>query len=239
MTQNTFERIEEKYLLDPAQLRAVQSGLAGRMYPDPFGRGTVSSIYYDTEDYRLIRASLEKPDYKEKLRLRWYGVPNAESTVFVELKKKFGGVVYKRRAELPLREAEAFLAGKDVQADSQVLQEIRYFMRYYHPLPRVLLSYRRIAYTGAEGDLRITFDDSVRFRTGTLRLGAGSWGRELLPPGKTLMEVKVTGALPLWLCGLLGENRIYPASFSKYGAAYRDYICPETARLEKRESSYA
>lgn len=239
MAQNTFERIEEKYLLNPAQLGAVHDGLAGHMHPDPFGRSTVSSIYYDTEDYRLIRTSLEKPAYKEKLRLRWYGTPNANSTVFVELKKKFNGVVYKRRVQLSVAETEAFLADGKLEGDAQVLDEIRYFMALYRPVPRVLLSYRRIAYTGAEPGLRITFDDTVRFRTGTLRLNAGTWGREILPPERTLMEIKVPGAMPLWLSGLLTKNKIYPTSFSKYGASYRDYIYPEAARIEKGESSYA
>ncbi|HRX58422.1 MAG TPA: polyphosphate polymerase domain-containing protein [Eubacteriales bacterium] len=239
MAQNTFERIEEKYLLSPAQLGAVHDGLTGHMHPDPFGRSTVSSIYYDTEDYRLIRTSLEKPDYKEKLRLRWYGTPSADSTVFVELKKKFDGVVYKRRAQLTAAEAEAFLTDGKLEGDAQVLREIRYFMSLYRPVPRVLLSYRRIAYTGAEQGLRITFDDSVRFRAGMLRLNASSWGREILPPGQTLMEVKASGAMPLWLCRVLGKNEIYPASFSKYGTSYRDYIYPEATRIEKGESSYA
>jgi len=238
MAKNTFERIEEKYLLDPVQLRAVQRGLVGHMHPDPFGRSTISSIYYDTDDYRLIRKSLEKPAYKEKLRVRGYGALNAESAVFVELKKKYDGVVYKRRAELPLAKANALLSGEPVEADSQVLREVKYFLELYRPSPRVLLSYRRIAYTGAEEGLRITFDDTIRFRTSALIMSAGPWGQAVLPQEQTLMEIKVPGAMPLWLCDLLSENRIYPTSFSKYGACYRDYLYPRM-RLEKRESSYA
>lgn len=238
MAQNTFERIEEKYLLDSAQLRAVQRGLVGHMYPDPFGRSTISSIYYDTDDYRLVRASLEKPKYKEKLRVRGYGKLSAESAVFVELKKKYDGVVYKRRVELPLAEADALLAGEPVEADSQVLREIQYFMKLYNPEPRVLLSYRRIAYTGEEAGLRITFDDTIRFRTSALMMSAGAWGQPILPQNVTLMEVKVPGAMPLWLCELLNENGIYPTSFSKYGACYRNYLFPEMRQAVKG-GSYA
>ncbi len=238
MAQNTFERIEEKYLLNPAQLRAMQRGLVGHMHPDPFGRSTISSIYYDTDDYRLIRTSLEKPKYKEKLRVRGYGKLEADSTVFVELKKKYNGVVYKRRAQLPLTQADALLSGEAIETDSQVLREIRYFMKLYNPYPRVLLSYRRIAYTGAEEGLRITFDDTVRFRTSALMMSAGVWGQSILPQGITLMEIKVPGAMPLWLCDVLNENRIYPTSFSKYGTCYRDYLYPEMQQVA-RGGSYA
>ncbi len=239
MTNNTFERIEEKYLLSAAQYKAVLAGLRGRMQPDMFGRSTVTSIYYDTEDYRLIRASLEKPDYKEKLRVRAYGTTTPESRVFVELKKKFDGVVYKRRTELPLAEASALLAGKPTAADTQVIREIRYFLKFYNPRPSVLLSYRRVAYTGAESGLRITFDDSIRYRTGVLSLTAGVWGEELLPQGTTLMEIKAAGAMPLWLCDLLNRNGVYPASFSKYGVCYRDCLYPRLKQAEKGHSIYA
>lgn len=239
MQSNTFERFEEKYLLSAAQYQAVLTGLRGRMQPDLFGRSMVSSIYYDTEDYRLIRTSLDKPDYKEKLRVRAYGAPTPESTVFVELKKKCGGIVYKRRAALPLSEADLLLQGKPMQADSQILREIRYFLRFYKPVPSALLSYRRVAYTGAEAGLRITFDDGIRFRTSALRLTAGAWGQELLPPAMTLMELKSPGAIPLWLCELLNDNGIYPTSYSKYGTCYRDYIFPQLRQTEKGRNAYA
>jgi len=239
MANNTFERFEEKYLLTPAQYKAVMAGLRGRMQPDMFGRSTVSSIYYDTEDYRLVRASLDKPDYKEKLRVRAYGTTNAQSQVFVELKKKVDGIVYKRRVELPVGEAGALLAGEPTSEDSQVLHEIRYFMSLYQPKPRALLSYRRVAYTGGEPGLRITFDDNIRYRLSALSLAAGSWGEELVPQGVTLMEVKAPGAMPLWLCHLLNQNGIYPTSFSKYGACYRDFIVPRLKQTEKGYQVYA
>ncbi len=239
MANNTFERVEEKYLLDTVQYKAVLAGLRGRMQPDLFGRSTVSSIYYDTPDYRLIRASLEKPDYKEKLRVRAYGRTTPESQVFIELKKKFDGVVYKRRVGLPLAEANALLDGKPVPANSQVIREIRYFLRFYNPIPSALLSYRRVAYTGAEEGLRITFDDGIRFRTSAMSLTAGAWGEELLPPGTTLMEIKAPGAIPLWLCDLLNQNGVYPTSFSKYGVCYRDFLYPRFKQAQKGRNAYA
>ena len=239
MQGNTFERFEEKYLLSTAQYQAIMAGLHGRMQPDLFGRSMVSSIYYDTQDYRLIRASLEKPDYKEKLRVRVYGTPTAKSKAFVELKKKVDGIVYKRRAEMPLSQANLLLAGKQTENETQITREIQYFLRFYQPEPRALLSYRRVAYTGAESGLRITFDDDIRFRTSAVRLTAGIWGQELLAPGTTLMEIKAPGAMPLWLCELLNHNHVYPTSFSKYGACYRDYIYPQLQQQEKGRNAYA
>lgn len=239
MQGNTFERVEEKYLLTNVQYLAMIAGLRGKMQPDLFGRSMVLSVYYDTPDYRLIRSSLDKPDYKEKLRVRAYGTPAETSKVFVELKKKFDGIVYKRRIELPPEQANLLLTGKKTGLDSQIMREIQYFIRLYQPEPRVLLSYRRIAFIGAESGLRITFDDDIRFRTSALRLTAGSWGQELLSPGMTLMEIKAPGAMPLWLCELLNKNKIYPTSFSKYGACYRDFIYPQLQQQEKGQHAYA
>ena len=239
MQGNTFERFEEKYLLSTPQYQAIMAGLRGRMQPDIFGRSTVSSIYYDTPDYRLIRTSLEKPDYKEKLRVRVYGTPTAESKAFVELKKKVDGIVYKRRAEMPIAQANLLLSGKRTEQDTQITRELQYFVRFYQPQPSVFLSYRRVAYTGADSGLRITFDDDIRFRTSALRLTAGIWGQELLAPGMTLMEIKAPGAMPLWLCELLNQNRVYPSSFSKYGTCYRDYIYPQLRQQEKGRNAYA
>lgn len=239
MQGNTFERFEEKYLLSQSQFQAMMAGLRGRMQPDMFGRSMVSSIYYDTQDYRLIRSSLDKPDYKEKLRVRAYGTPDAASKVFVELKKKVDGIVYKRRIALPLEQANLLLSGKTTDADTQITREIEYFVRLYQPEPRVLLSYRRVAYTGAESGLRITFDDDIRFRTRAIKLTSGSWGQELLPIGMTLMEIKAPGAMPLWLCELLNTNRMYPTSFSKYGTCYRDFIYPALRQQQKGLHAYA
>lgn len=239
MQGNTFERFEEKYLLSTPQYQAIMAGLRGRMQPDIFGRSTVSSIYYDTPDYRLIRTSLEKPDYKEKLRVRVYGTPTAESKAFVELKKKVDGIVYKRRVEMPIAQANLLLSGKRTEQDTQITRELQYFVRFYQPQPSVFLSYRRVAYTGADSGLRITFDDDIRFRTSALRLTAGIWGQELLAPGMTLMEIKAPGAMPLWLCELLNQNRVYPSSFSKYGTCYRDYIYPQLRQQEKGRNAYA
>jgi len=219
----TFERTEKKYLLEPGQFDALSRMLSDRMTIDQYGRHTICNIYYDTDDYRLIRASIEKPSYKEKLRLRGYGIPRNSDPVFVELKKKCGGVVYKRRERLTLDEARRFL-GQSAEPvhQNQILREIGWFLNLYQPSPKVFLAYDRIALYGSEDPgLRITFDDSIRWRTTALDLAMGDWGSPLLPGGCRLMEIKLCGGMPLWLARALSECKAYPTSFSKYGEVYR------------------
>lgn len=221
--QMTFQRYEIKYLLDGDQYHAFRRRLEGKMAPDRYGRTTICNVYFDTKDSRLIRTSLEKPVYKEKLRLRSYGTPNRESTVFVELKKKYKGIVYKRRENMLLSEAEAYLyRGSRPDFDSQVLHEIDWFLAYYRTVaPAMYISYERTAWEGLEDPgLRLTFDGSILWREEDLDLKSGSRGTPILKPGQKLMEIKTPGAMPLWLGKLLDQERIYPVSFSKYGKAY-------------------
>lgn len=223
MTQNVFRRVEKKYLMDEAAYRALMLRIRPALIPDAFFTYTICNIYYDTEDDALVRNSIEKPAYKEKLRLRSYGIPKPEDKVFLEIKKKYDGVVYKRRTEFSLKEAERYLiTGEHRGRDGLILHELDYFLSFYRPVPKLYLAYDRDAYTGREDrELRITLDTSIRSRTEALQLGAGDWGRELLPSGYRLMEVKTAAALPLWLVRALNECEIYPVSFSKYGNIYK------------------
>lgn len=221
--QDVFKRYEKKYLLDGGTFRELFTRLQEYMKPDRYGNTTVCNIYYDTPDHRLIRTSLEKPVYKEKLRLRSYGVPQKDAAVFVELKKKYKGVVYKRRIGMPLQEAERFLnCGENAVRKTQIEKEIGWVLGYYPRLaPAMFLSYDRIAAICAENpNLRITFDSRMLWREDALDLSAGAWGRQLLQPGQRIMEVKIPGSMPLWLARLLDEYQVYPASYSKYGNAY-------------------
>lgn len=106
-----FERKEVKYRLGARQHRAMVEALVGRMAPDAFGATRIVSRYFDTPERALIERSLDKPLYKEKLRLRGYGSPQADDRVFVEIKKKFKGIVYKRRVGCSLTAALAYLDG--------------------------------------------------------------------------------------------------------------------------------
>lgn len=230
MAEGFFQRYEIKYMVDSRQRALLEQAFRDRMRPDAYGESRICNIYYDTADYRLVRASMEKPVYKEKLRLRSYGRARSEQTCFLELKKKYKGVVYKRRIALPEQEAEDFMAGRAPLArDSQIGREIDYFCRYYAPLrPAVYLCYDRCAYFGAEdAALRATFDKNICWREDELSLTARPGGEHLLLPGWSLFEVKTAGALPLWLVKLMDQAEMSKCSFSKYGEAYKRILAGE------------
>ena len=198
---------------------------------DQYGRTTIRNIYFDTDNYRLIRHSIEKPAYKEKLRLRSYKKANPSSTVFVELKKKYDSVVYKRRVSLSEAEALDWVTGKmHCKEETQISDEIDYFLHYYETLhPVVFLSYEREAYFCKDGgDFRVTFDDNILCRQEDLSLESDVWGIPILEDGKVLMEIKCSGGIPLWMTHVLSQEHIYKTSFSKYGTAYQTMIFPNT-----------
>lgn len=227
---SVFLRYELKYLLARDQLDAVRRGIEPYMMLDSYGRTTIRNVYYDTDSYRLIRRSNEKPAYKEKLRIRSYRQATAEDFVFVELKKKFEGVVYKRRIALPESVATDWLGDRIVcPQDSQISREIDYFKQFYGGLsPMMFLSYEREAFYEKDGgDLRITFDDNILCRRTDISLCSDTYGHSLLPSDRVLMEIKCPGAIPLWMVDILSREKIYKTSFSKYGTAYTETVLPE------------
>ncbi len=221
--QSVFERYEKKYVITGTQKEKFLAAINGKLVPDEFGESTVCNLYFDTPDYRLIRASMERPVYKEKLRLRSYGIPDENSNVFVELKKKYKGVVYKRRINMTYGEAVDFLCRRNFpRADTQIYGEIAYFMGFYRSLrPTVSIFCDRTAYFSSEDrNVRVTFDRNIRFRNQMLDLSTGSQGVKLLDSGLYVMEVKTLGSVPLWFSSALDGLEIYPRAFSKYGKAY-------------------
>lgn len=221
--QGTFERYEKKYLLNPIQYELLKRKMQEYMEPDEFPETTICNIYYDTPDRRLIRTSLERPVYKEKLRLRSYGVPDENTQVFIELKKKYRGIVYKRRVGSTLSCAVDYLNSQRPHPDTQVYREIDWFLSFYGGIcPSMFISYHRNAWKGVEdSELRLTLDSQILWREEALDLRAGIWGNELLEPGQHLMEVKIPGAMPLWMAAMLDELHICPVSLSKYGKGYQ------------------
>ena len=235
MDCDVFERYELKYLVNRQQREAMKELLSLRMDKDAFGDHGILSLYYDTPDYRIIRRSIEKPVYKEKLRLRSYGVPSIESKVYVEMKIKCNGIVYKRRISMPLGEAHCFLAGKKEPA-SQIGREIACCMERYAGIrPAMLVTCAREAYfgTGDEKSVRVTFDMDIRYRAKGLDLMQDTPGVPLIGRNAYLMEVKLPGVMPLWLAHSLDKLKIYPCSFSKYGAAFEDCCAAENSATQK------
>ena len=224
--QTCFERYEKKYFLSPAGQKILLGAIAPHIKMDFYGKYTICNLYYDTPDWRLICASLAKPVYKEKLRVRSYGVPEPEGKVFAELKKKYDGVVYKRRITVPAAQVQPLLAGQLPLADyGQVGREIAWFQQLYSAVPRVFIGYDRIAFAGVEDpELRITFDTGIRWRTTELDLCAGDAGAPLLPDDRVLLELKLPGVCPLWLAHGLADAKALPVSFSKYGSCYCHHL---------------
>lgn len=225
-TQLSFKRYEKKYLLSREKYGELWPQLEPRLMPDEFFQSTVLSLYYDWDDFRLIRSSIEQPVYKEKLRLRSYDVPGDEGEVFVELKKKYKGIVYKRRVRMTERQAEEYLAGRRASpTNDQISREIDWFLKTNPVQPKVLIACDRKAYVGREEPgLRLTFDSSIRWRDTQLRLTDGDHGQELLEDGQVLLEIKMPESAPLWLAELLSRLEIFPRSFSKYGQCYKNEL---------------
>lgn len=238
--QTVFRRYEIKYLLTREQRDRILEEMAPFMEPDPYGRTTVRNLYFDTDCFRLIRRSLEKPVYKEKLRIRSYAEAREDSTVFVELKKKFEGVVYKRRLPLTERAAMGWLCGGGQSPiDTQIAREIDFVRSFYGTLkPKVFLSYEREAYYERDrGDFRVTFDERILCRQRDLSLTSAPHGTPLLPEEGVLMEVKCGGGIPLWMVRVLSREKIRKISFSKYGTAYQRLILPNEKNKSVRKGN--
>lgn len=227
VNQEVFKRYEKKYMLDTEQYKALNKAIVDRFVPNRYARATISNIYFDTEDYRLIRQSLEKPVYKEKLRLRSYSVPEPDSEVFIELKKKYRGIVYKRRIDMSYNDAYGYLyRGEESDIDSQIKSELDYFIDFYGGLkPAMYIGYDRTAIDSKEDSgLRITFDSNIIWRNEMTDLSSGRFGERLIDRNHILMEIKIPHALPCYLCRILDRLEIRQCSFSKYGMAYTKLI---------------
>lgn len=226
--QYVFKRVEKKYILNEEQYQNMLAGIAEYMCLDKYGESTICNIYFDTEDSRLIQISIDKPVYKEKLRLRSYGLPKSpEDTVFLEIKKKYKGTVYKRRMALTYADAKEYISTGNLpdKLRGNIPREIDYMMHYWDISPKLFLAYERTAYFCPDNPhLRITFDKNIRSRYENISFEHGDEGKKLLPDNTYVMEIKIPNAAPLWLAHLLSDNKIFSQSFSKYGTVYSNNI---------------
>ena len=221
-----FKRYEKKYRLSSEEYNQLMSVIQNRLVPDKHGRSTLCSLYLDTPDYLLIRNSIDAVAYKEKLRLRSYGVPDDDEKIFFEIKKKYKGVVYKRRVSMPKWQAFKYIEGGEAPFDSQIMKEIDYLMRFYqNPKPNVCILCEREAFFSREDvNVRLTFDENLRYRRGFPNVENVNEGVPIVREGEYILEIKTPGAMPLWLARALSECKIYPTKFSKYAHAYYDII---------------
>ncbi|MCM1166566.1 MAG: polyphosphate polymerase domain-containing protein [Lachnospiraceae bacterium] len=223
---NTFKRREMKFLLNEEQYKILRAEIEKYMTEDSFGKHTILNVYMDNRNNDLIRTSLGKPVYREKLRLRSYGHVEDGSEAFLEIKKKFRGITYKRRFELTYKELHDYITdGAAPSKRGQVFEEIDYMIRRRELVPRIVICYDREAFYGNDDrEFRLTFDGNVRFRRNDLDLRSGADGEYLKTQPHVIMEVKSAGAIPLWLVRVLSENKVTCGSFSKYGNIFMNEI---------------
>lgn len=224
---NTFKRREMKFLLTKSQYKIVSEGIASHMTEDEFGLHTILNIYFDNVNDDLVRYSLGKPVFKQKLRLRAYGKAAADDDkAFLEIKKKYRGITYKRRLEMSYKELFDYSAsGVLPEKRGQVFEEIDYLKNKMNLLPKIVICYDREAFFGNDDkEFRVTFDSNIRYRTTDVDLRSGDYGKRLVNAPYRIMEIKSAGAIPRWLVDILSENRIYHGSFSKYGTIYMNQL---------------
>ena len=228
-----MQRYELKYIVTAQQRAFFERELEGHMQVDRYGETPIASLYYDTPDFRLIRTSIEKPAFKEKLRLRSYGLADDTSPVFLEMKRKAYGVVYKRRVQTTIPLVKRFFDGDaDICAEGQINTELTYFRDLYKDLaPACMVIYDRTAFFEPGGDLRLTMDRDPRYRMEDLDLRISMDGTPLLDEGCSILEIKVQQAMPLWLTDILSRGRIYKTGFSKYGEAYKEQVMSRKDRF--------
>lgn len=227
METMTFERVEKKWRMTPEQFKNLLPILEEHMHKDSYGKSTICSEFYDTPDFYLIRKSIERPPFKEKIRVRSYGIPTEDSPVFVEVKRKLNGIGYKRRISVPYKDAKRLMKGEAIGSDNpQIEKEFLELVKRYHPIPVATLCYERVAmYEKGNDDLRITIDFNMRYRTENTDLTFGDKGEQVLTDERTvLMEVKGSDGIPKWLEDELTRLRIYRAPFSKIGTAFSEHI---------------
>lgn len=235
--QMVFQRYEIKYILSTIQVQQLKELMKKEMKPDAYGNSVICNIYFDTPDYRLIRNSIDKPIYKEKIRFRSYGVVSETSKAFLEIKKKYNSIVYKRRLTISEKELKEWLNEEKTLANSQIGREIDYCFTHYKELkPKIFISYEREAFYGKDDmNFRMTFDKNIIWRDYDLTLTKGVYGDKIISDNSVVLEVKTATAIPLWLVKFLSRNKIYKTSFSKYGTIY-EKIYFERAKGEKESA---
>ena len=240
-----FKRYEKKYLMDEAVMNRLLPVIMEHMEADRFcadgSTYSICNLYFDTDGFDVIRESLSKPFYKEKLRMRSYGLPQSpEDRVFLEMKKKINRLVTKRRVSLTLKEAVGFMISREYPAEAsymtlQVLKEIDYYLSCKKVSPSMRIEYDRLGFFDREDSgFRLTFDKNLTFLKDPKGFDDKDRGRQLMPDDFRLMEVKVSEAMPLWFTELLSKEEVYTSSFSKYGVAYKSYLKEEV--LEDSET---
>lgn len=232
---NFFRRVEKKYIITKKQYLLLKEAIKDKMVEDEYGKSKICNIYFDTNQYDLISHSITKPIFKDKVRLRSYNLPQKNSTVYLEIKRKYDGVVSKRRTEIILEDFYQCHSIQNTKKEkSQIEKELDYYYKFYNLEPAMFLSYDRVAYYDKDNkDFRLTIDKNIVARNYDLYIEKGNYGTKILNKDTLIMEVKTLGAMPIWFVKLLENFKIYPSSFSKYGEAYKMLILNEKFNKSK------
>lgn len=216
---NNFKRYEIKYRMDISQIIEFKKVLDLYMKLDKYKKHTINNLYLDTESNLLIRRSIDKPSYKEKLRIRFYNDLVENTNGFIEIKKKFDKVVYKRRISLNYNDLIKQVSNNRIDSDEQIAKEINYCLQHYNLKPKLQLTYKREAYYQKNSNLRITIDNEIKYKTNDI-YNFDNKGL-FLNNEIYLVEVKTDIGLPKWLLDFFSEKNIYKTSFSKYGEIFK------------------
>jgi len=219
-----FQRVEQKYILDEDEYEKLFDKLKNHLTKDIYYRSTICNIYFDTDNYDLIVNSIDKAPFKQKIRIRSYNIPKINDKVFLELKCKFKGVVFKRRVKMKLNDIYDYLEDGSIRENSndQIMKEIDYVIKKSNLKPKLFLAYDRLSYYANDNkNLRVTFDNNLRSRDEDLKLELGDAGKKYTKDNFYIMEIKSRDSIPLWFSSILNELKIYPNTFSKYGNIYK------------------
>lgn len=229
--QKVFKRYEKKYLITSEQAKALQTLFLSHMTVGDYDTYWVQNLYFDTANWDVIHRSMQQPYYKEKMRLRYYGTMDMQNPIFLELKKKYAGIVYKRRLALPLHAKEQGLVQALNEEGSQIARELHFHLKSKQVKEKMFISCKRRAYKGKEDtDLRITLDSEIRYRADNLHFGDPQDGKLVLEDDLQVMEIKTHTSIPLWLSRYCSENNIFASPFSKYARCYTDYCLQENTK---------
>ena len=234
---NIFRRVEQKYLITSEQYNALMEALGDKLVKDEYFYNDIYNLYLDAPDHRLIIQSIEKPMYKEKFRVRSYGLAeNEDSKVYLEIKKKFGGTSHKRRISMTLGEFYKYMekGNRPKNANPITLAELDYDFEKYNLQPSILINYERYSYYfRGNKDLRVTFDHNVKYRVKKPDLTNGDDMHHIIDKDMYIMEIKSLDSLPIKLSQLLAKLKIYPRGFSKPKNAYLKSL--ERAKQKERK----
>lgn len=221
MALTIIDRFEQKYFITDSDYKKLMRKINDKLEKDKYFKETIYNVYFDNDSNELINRSMDKPMYKEKVRLRSYEIPKNDTVVFLEIKKKFDDYGNKRRIEITHKEALDYIEKRKIpKCNKQIMNEIDYCFNKYNLKPIVSINYDRLAYYFKEDpSYRITFDNNVRYSFNDVSLKDLSDSNLLFENGY-IMEVKTLNGLPLWFNKILDELRIYPTSYSKIGKIY-------------------